>query len=134
MWAELREAQLLTWQNVKNTGMAVTLDVGNKNDIHPTDKKPVGERLAAIALNQTYGYKVPFSGPLYKSLKLVDNKAILNFDYIYSGLVADGELKGFSICGVDKKFVPAKAEIVGNKNLGFIRSCKSTGCCSLWLE
>ncbi len=117
MWAELREAQLLTWQNVKNTGMAVTLDVGNKNDIHPTDKKPVGERLAAIALNQTYGYKFPFSGPLYKSLKLVDNKAILNFDYIYGGLVADGEIKGFSICGADKKFVPAKAEIVGNKIL-----------------
>lgn len=115
MWAELREAQLLTWQKVKNTGMAVTLDVGNKNDIHPTDKKPVGERLAAIALNKTYSYKVPFSGPLYKSIKFVDNKAILNFDHIYSGLVANGELKGFSICGADKKFVTAKAEIIGNK-------------------
>jgi sialate O-acetylesterase len=115
MWAELREAQLLTWKKVKNTGMAVTIDVGNKNDIHPTDKKPVGERLAAIAIQQAYGLNLPYSGPLYKSVKMEGNKAVLSFDFIYSGLTSKGELKGFSICGADKKFVSAKAEIIGDK-------------------
>ena len=119
MWAELREAQLLTSIEVKNTGMAVTIDVGNKNDIHPRDKKPVGERLAAIALHQAYGLNTPYSGPLYKSVKMEGNKAVLSFDFIYSGLSSNGELKGFSICGADKKFVPAKAEIVGNKVVVF---------------
>lgn len=115
MWAELREAQLITWQKVKNTAMAVSMDVGNKNDIHPTDKKPVGERLAASALNTVYGYKIPYSGPVYKSVKFENGKAILSFDFIYGGLTSSGELKGFSICGVDKNFVPAKAEIINNK-------------------
>jgi sialate O-acetylesterase len=114
-WAELREAQLFTWQNVKNTGMAVSMDVGNKNDIHPTDKKPVGERLAANALNVVYGHKIPYSGPVYKSVKFNNNKAILNFDFVYSGLISEGELKGFTISGKDGIFVDAKAEISGNQ-------------------
>ena len=114
MWAELREAQLITWQKVKNTGMAVSLDYGEKNTIHPTNKKPIGERLAAIAFSQVYKLNVPYSGPVYKSVKFEANKAILNFDFVNKGLSSEGELKGFSICGVDKKFIPAKAEIVGN--------------------
>jgi len=114
MWAELREAQLMTWQNTKNTGMAVSIDAGAKNDIHPTNKKPVGERLAAIALHNLYGFNVAYSGPVYKSVKFAGNKAILSFNFAYSGLTSNGELKGFTICGEDKKFVPAKAEIVNN--------------------
>jgi len=115
MWAELREAQLMTWQKVKNTGMAVSLDYGEKNTIHPTNKKPVGERLAAIALHNDYKFDIPFSGPVYKSVKFENGKAIISFDYIYSGLTSNGDLKGFSICGEDKKFVPAHAEVVNNK-------------------
>jgi len=116
IWPELREAQLLTSQKVKNAGMAVTIDLGEKTDIHPTNKEPVGKRLSAIALNTVYGVEIPFSGPIYSHVKFNDNKAILTFDYIYSGLmVENGDLKGFSICGEDKKFVEAKAEIVNNK-------------------
>jgi sialate O-acetylesterase len=115
MWAELREAQLFTWKNTPKTGMAVSIDVGEKNDIHPTNKQPVGERLAAIALRQLYGFNIPYSGPVYKSVKFTDNKAILSFDFVYGGLKSDGELKGFTICGPDQKFIPAKAEINGNK-------------------
>lgn len=114
-WAELREAQLLTWQNVKNTAMVVSMDAGDKNDIHPTDKKPVGERLAATALNTVYGKKIPYSGPVYKSVKFNGNKAMLNFNFVYGGLTSEGELKGFTMCGKDGKFVDAKAEISGNQ-------------------
>ncbi|HRZ97842.1 MAG TPA: sialate O-acetylesterase, partial [Paludibacter sp.] len=99
VWAELREAQLLTWQKVKNTGMAVSMDVGNKNDIHPTNKKPVGERLAATALNTVYKMKIPYSGPVFKSMKIKENQIILTFDFVYSGLSSKGELKGFTVCG-----------------------------------
>ena len=115
VWAELREAQLLTWQKVKNTGMAVSMDVGNKNDIHPTNKKPVGERLAATALNTVYKMKMPYSGPVFKSMKIKDNQIVLNFDFVYNGLTSKGELKGFTICSKDEKFVPAKAEIINNQ-------------------
>jgi sialate O-acetylesterase len=115
IWPELREAQLMTWQTVGNTGMAVTTDLGEKNNIHPTNKEPVGIRLAAIAFNNVYGIKVPYSGPLYKKVEFKSNKAILSFDFTYDGLKSDSDLKGFAICGADKIFVPAKAEIKGNQ-------------------
>jgi sialate O-acetylesterase len=115
IWAELREAQLMTWQKVKNTAMVVTMDVGEKNTIHPTNKKPVGERLATCAFNKVYGMKNAYSGPVYKTLKFNEDKAIISFDFIYGGLSTDNELKGFTICGKDKKFVSAKAKIENNK-------------------
>lgn len=113
IWPELREAQLLTCKNVKKTGMAVTIDLGEKADIHPTNKEPVGKRLSAIALNKVYGFSLPFSGPLFKGIKIRENKAILSFDN--GNLKAKGELKGFMICGEDKKFVPANAAIINNQ-------------------
>lgn len=115
IWAEQRESQLLTLEKVKNTGMAVTIDIGERTDIHPPRKKEVGKRLALIAANNVYGIKTPCSGPLYKKVEFNQNQAILHFDFIYDGLKVDGDLKGFSICGVDKNFVTAKAEIKGNK-------------------
>ena len=115
IWPELREAQLLTWQKVKNTGMAVTMDIGEKDNIHPPRKEQVGKRLAAIAFNNVYSLKTPYSGPVYKSMEIKGNQAILSFDFVYDGLKADGELKGFFICGDDKNFIPAKAEIKGNQ-------------------
>lgn len=114
-WAELREAQLFTWKKVPNTAMVVSMDVGDKNDIHPTNKKPVGERLAATALNRAYGFDVPWSGPVYRSMQISGNKIMLDFDYIYSGLAAEGELKGFTICVNNQEFIPAKAQIVGQQ-------------------
>jgi sialate O-acetylesterase len=115
-WAELREAQLLTSQHVKNTGMAVITDVGDLKDIHPRKKEPVGGRLALAARALAYGEKVTYSGPLYNGLKVEGNKVVLSFKHVGMGLEArGGELKGFTVAGADKKFHPAHAEIKGNQ-------------------
>ena len=85
--------------------MVVSIDKGEKNDVHPIYKKPIGERLASCALHLQYDKKVPYSGPVYKSMQIKDNKAEISFDFVYSGLTAlGGELKGFSICGADYNF------------------------------
>ena len=115
MGPEIREAQFLTLAKSPNTAMAVTTDVGDANDIHPARKGPVGARLALAARALAYGEKIEYSGPLFDSMKVAGNKAIISFKHAGGGLVAkDGELKGFTIAGADKKFVPAKAEIKGN--------------------
>lgn len=115
-WAELREAQSETLK-VPNTGMAVTTDIGNAKDIHPTNKQDVGLRLAAIALNNVYGKKQIFSGPTYKSQEIKGNQITLTFNNIGSGLSTpnNSELKGFEIAGADKVFHSAKAIIKDNK-------------------
>ena len=117
-WAELREAQNFTLETVPNTGMAVAIDVGNAKDIHPTNKQDVGRRLAAIALNKDYNKKVIYSGPKYESMEIQDNKIILTFSSIGSGLMTPnkyGYLEGFEIAGNDKVFHYAKAFIKDNK-------------------
>jgi sialate O-acetylesterase len=115
-WAELREAQLKALA-VPNTGMAVIVDIGEWNDIHPLNKKDVGERLALAARKLAYGdKKVVYSGPIYKSVKIKGSKAIIKFTNTGGGLVAKGgELKHFAIAGPDKKFVWARAKIKGDK-------------------
>ncbi|WP_119793355.1 sialate O-acetylesterase [Flavobacterium anhuiense] len=114
-WAELREAQSETLK-VPNTGMAVTTDIGNAKDIHPTNKQDIGLRLAAIAMNNIYGKKQVHSGPTYKSQEIKGNQIVLTFDNIGSGLsTPNNELKGFEIAGADKVFHSAKAIIKDNK-------------------
>jgi sialate O-acetylesterase len=115
-WAELREAQSETLK-LPNTGMAVTTDIGNAKDIHPTNKQDIGLRLAAIAMNNLYGKKQVHSGPTYKSQTIKGNEIILTFDNIGSGLSTpnNDELKGFEIAGADKVFHSAKAIIKDNK-------------------
>jgi Domain of unknown function (DUF303). len=114
-WAELREAQLLATKTEPKVGMAVITDVGEKDDVHPKKKEPVGARLALAARGIAYGQKIEYSGPVFKSMKVMDGKAILSFSHADSGLEArDGDLKGFAICGPDKKFVWAKAETEGD--------------------
>ncbi|MDD5454227.1 MAG: sialate O-acetylesterase [Candidatus Ratteibacteria bacterium] len=115
-WAALREAQLKTL-SVPNTGMAVAIDIGEANDLHPTNKEDVGKRLALAAQKVAYGDKtVVYSGPIYKSMEVKGNKIIISFANIGSGLVAKGgELKQFAIAGADKKFVWATAKIDGDK-------------------
>jgi sialate O-acetylesterase len=116
MTPEIREAQLLTWQTVPHTAMVVITDVGEENDIHPTKKEPVGARLALAARAVAYGEKVEYSGPLYHSIKIDGDRAILSFTHTGSGLsVPDGELKGFTIAGADGNFLPATALINGQK-------------------
>jgi sialate O-acetylesterase len=115
-WAELREAQTETLK-LPNTGMAVTTDIGNAKDIHPTNKQDVGLRLAAIALNNVYGKKQIYSGPTFKSQQIKGNQIILTFDNIGSGLSTPDNsenVKGFEIAGADKVFHSAKAIIKGN--------------------
>ena len=115
-WAELREAQTRTL-SVANTGMAVIIDKGEANDIHPKDKQAVGHRLALIARAKTYGEQIPYSGPMYHSYEVDGDKIILSFDHTEGGLKSgDGKaLQGFSIAGRDHKFHWAKAEIQGDK-------------------
>ena len=97
--------------------MAVTIDVGEYNDIHPVDKKDVGDRLALTAEKIAYNEKhIVYSGPIYKSMKIEGSKVILTFTNTGSGLTAKngGKLKCFEICGKDDVFYPADAVIVNN--------------------
>ncbi len=115
-WAELREAQWLATKNLPKVGMAVITDVGDKDDIHPTKKAPVGARLALAARKIAYGQKVIHSGPLYSSHKISGSEVTLSFDHAGTGLEArGGTLTGFSIAGADQKFAWANARIEGEK-------------------
>jgi sialate O-acetylesterase len=115
--AYLREAQLNTFLSVKNTGMAVTLDIGEKESIHPAEKQKVGERLALWALANDYGFKsIEYCGPIYKSMKIKNSKAYLEFNYAPQGVYNFGkELTGFKIAGEDKVFYDATAQIEKGK-------------------
>ncbi|TXK52630.1 sialate O-acetylesterase [Pontibacter qinzhouensis] len=113
--ARLRDVQRRVLQ-VPNTGMVVVSDIGNNENIHPTNKHDIGKRLANLALNQTYGKKeLPYSGPLFREMKTDGNKAVLYFDHADKGLVSKNKkLTQFEIAGSDQKFVKADARIVGN--------------------
>ncbi len=113
--AYLREAQLKTL-SVANTGMAVTMDIGNVGNIHPKNKQEVGRRLALWALAKTYGKKVPaFSGPVFREMKKEGSAIRLFFDHAEGGLVArNGKLTCFTVAGTDGKFVDADAAVDGN--------------------
>jgi sialate O-acetylesterase len=116
-WAAFREAQLKSL-SVSNTGMAVAIDLGEWNDIHPDRKKDVGERLALAAEKVAYGDKnVVYSGPLYQSAKVDGNKVTVTFSNVGSGMITndDEEPAEFAVAGADKKFVWAKAKIEGDK-------------------
>lgn len=114
-WAWLREAQGKVSERVPNVGMAVTLDCGERDDIHPKDKKPVGERLARIALNRVYGKDVICSGPLPKEIYPARDHILIHYEHVGEGLhAAEGDVTGFEICGENRIFFPAKARIVGH--------------------
>ena len=137
-WAELRDAQSVALK-LPNTGQAVLVDVGESADIHPRNKKDAGERLALIALAKDFGKSLPYSGPVFDSLKIEGHKAILTFRHTDGGLIAkplaatydvsskanmtaplvrnspNSQLEGFAICGQDKQWVWADAKIEGDK-------------------
>ena len=115
-WAQLREAQFKSL-SVPNTGMAVAIDLGEWNDIHPDRKKPVGDRLALAAEKIAYGENIVYSGPLYQSQQIDGNKITITFSNVGSGLITNDreELSEFAIAGADKKFVWGKAKIQGDK-------------------
>jgi sialate O-acetylesterase len=133
-WPELREAQRETL-TLPNTGMAVAIDIGDPDDIHPTNKQDVGRRLALWALAETYGVTrpsnplghlpligrlfqqpIPHSGPLFTRAEIEGPQIRLNFDHVYRGLETTdgGALKGFTIAEADGPFKPAKARIDGD--------------------
>ncbi|MCM4153788.1 sialate O-acetylesterase [Arenibacter sp. N53] len=113
--AHVRDAQLYTMNNLANTGMVVTNDIGNLENIHPINKQEVGHRLALWALAKTYGKEgLDYSGPVYTSMEIKKNKIILNFNHAENGLMKKGkELLEFYIAGEDQVLYPAKAKING---------------------
>jgi sialate O-acetylesterase len=112
MTPEIRDAQLFAWQHTPNTAMAVTMDCGDANDIHPAHKQPVGARLALAARALAYGEAIEYSGPVFDGMTIQGRKASLRFTHLGAGLKAKGgPLKGFTMAGPDKVFHPAKAEI-----------------------
>lgn len=113
-WAELREAQTMTLKASPHTGMALAIDHGTYDDIHPRNKQPIGARLALSALAIAYGRKIVHSGPMYESMKADGEKIRISFTSTGGGLESKGgELKGFLIAGEDRKWHPAQARIDG---------------------
>jgi sialate O-acetylesterase len=126
-FALTREAQLMTL-SLPSTGMAVTIDIGDANTVHPKDKYDVGLRLSLAARHIAYGEDLVYSGPIYDSMKVEGNTIRISFKNIGSGLILGTppwtpngvpipeptELKGFSIAGVDKKWFWANAKIDNN--------------------
>ena len=116
-WTELRDAQAEVARTVENSGLALAIDVGDSADIHPRDKREVGERLALCALAGHYGKGVPFSGPVFRSAEpLGSGDALrLHFDHVHDGLVTRGDvLEEFSVAGEDLKWSWARARIDGD--------------------
>ncbi|RYD92153.1 MAG: sialate O-acetylesterase, partial [Sphingobacteriales bacterium] len=116
LWAELRESQTYAL-SLPKTGMAVTVDIGDANDLHPKDKQNVGKRLAAIALQNTYGQKPGYQYPSFQAVKINGSGAILTFKNTGRYLITpdrNGYVKGFEIAGADHIFHYATAFIDGN--------------------
>jgi sialate O-acetylesterase len=112
---KLREAQLLTWQSTTNTAMIVTIDCGDIDELVPPFKQPVGERLALAARAIAYKENVEYSGPVYQSMGVEEDHAVLHFKHLGSGIAAnDFSLMGFTMCGPDGIFHAAHGEIVGD--------------------
>ncbi len=111
----IREAQMKA-MNVPKTGMVVTSDIGNINNIHPGNKQDVGKRLANWALAKTYNkQRVSYCGPIYREMEIKKNRVIVHFNYADKGLLVKGkELTHFEIAGEDQRFIPAKAKIEGS--------------------
>ncbi len=114
-WAELREAQAITARDVNNCGLAVTIDTGDPDSIHPKDKKVVGERLALCALSREYGEKIPCEGPTFTSAEHLGGAIKLHFEHTDGGLVIKGDkLEEFSVAGNDRKWHWAEAKLDGD--------------------
>lgn len=115
-WAILREQQMKVHKTIKNTGLAVVLDCGEFNNIHPLDKQTVGHRLALQALYHVYKKDIEAYGPLYQSIEINEEKAILTFKHAEDGFIIKGDhIVGFEIAGDDQVFYKANVKIEGEK-------------------
>ncbi len=119
-WAELREAQSMTRRRLPNTGEAVTIDVGEADDIHPRNKQEVGRRLARWALAREYGFDVSYDGPRYTSMEKDGNKIRLRFAIGRNSAdrLERGTVTGFQVAGADRKFVWAQARVIPSNRDG----------------
>jgi sialate O-acetylesterase len=116
--ALMREAQFKCLELIPNSGMAVTMDIGDDYRIHPAKKKEVADRLLYNALNQTYGYKaIDFSGPVLDSVKVKEGGISVTFRHAENGLLAPNGLDGFMIAGTDHVFHAANAAIIGGRQV-----------------
>lgn len=114
-WKAVQEAQLLAMRHMNNVGLAVTIDIGEMNNIHPKNKWDVGKRLGLSALANTYQKNITYSGPIYKSMTIEGSSIRLQFDHAENMVAKDGgALTGFAISGADKNFVWGNATIDGN--------------------
>ncbi len=116
-WAWLRDSQFSVAKQVTNTAMVVSRDTGEEKNLHPIDKKPIGERLALAARGMVYGEKISWSGPLYADSQLSGREIVIRFQHTADGLIVKGGgmPKGFQICGPDQVWKEAVAEIRGDK-------------------
>ncbi len=117
--AEIRQKQLESLKLIPNSGMAVTMDIGDKHCIHPPVKKEVANRLLYLALNRTYGFKdIDDCGPIYDNMNVKEGKVVLTFKYAENGLYCQNRMvDGFEIAGDDGVFYSAKAIIIKRKNI-----------------
>jgi sialate O-acetylesterase len=110
----MRESDLLAALGTPHCGLAVTLDCGEAHNIHPQNKRPMGERLALLARAIAYDEKLEAWGPIYRSLTVRDSQAVLAFDHVGAGLELRGD-GGWEVCGADGKYVPAQARVEGDQ-------------------
>ena len=123
--AFMREVQSSCSEMIANSTIAITMDLGAKNFIHPPKKKEVADRLLFNVLKNTYGYKsIDGGSPVFESHEMKDGGILLSFNHAQSGLYANGELKDFEIAGEDKVFYPAEAFITDRWTKVFVRSAK----------
>ncbi len=116
MWSRLREAQLEASRSIPHTAMVQTLDHGDCDNVHPSAKLPVAERMFAAAEQIIFGKEVVYSGPLYRSYEIDDSSVVISFEHVHGGLTkSPNPLRGFHIAGEDRIFYPAKAVISGDK-------------------
>ncbi len=113
-WCLVREGMLHSLK-LPNTGMAVTIDIGDNKDVHPVNKQDVGRRLAQWALGSVYGHEVAVSGPCYVKHEILGPHVVVKMSHTDGGLVGKHELKGFVICGEDRQWKPAEVKIDGAK-------------------
>lgn len=122
--AFLREAQLESLADIPNSGMAITMDIGEELCIHPAKKKEVADRLLFHALNQTYGFEtIDCESPVFERLEFKDDGLVLKFTHAETGLYTPHGLKGFEIAGADRVFYPAQAEILNRRDV-FVKSAE----------
>ena len=115
-WPHFRDSQRRLAESIPFTGMAVSSDVGDSLDVHPKNKRPVGERLARVALHNTYGFSIEYSGPTLRNMEVKGKKVVLGFDHAEGLTTSDGkEVIGFEVAGEDKVYYEASAEIKNDK-------------------